>query len=437
MFKKLFGTDGIRGTWGGKISSELAFDIGKAVAIIFERENETNTIIIGKDTRLSCDTLESALIAGITSMGTNVIVLGVVPSAVVPFSIISKKANAGVMITASHNPAEHNGFKFFNGNGFKISEEQENHIEHIIANSCDYVGTTYDKLGKITRSRSSVRKYVKFIREELKVCKKTKICFDCANGCASEIIKEIFRGYDYMLFNSTPNGLNTNLNCGANHIEELKKIMEVGDFDIGFSFDGDADRVRVALRDGKIISGEDIIYLLTKYNNLTSVVTTKMSNMALYNALEKEDIPCFIVDIGEKAVLTGLLENNVLLGGENNGHYMLLNKITSCDGIFIAAQILSVYETNETLKTPFEPYYQIEKAIPVKNKNDVMKNKTLLETIDLCESLLMENGRILVRASGTEEVIRILVEGENTTLVTKIVCTLIESVKSVSNISNI
>lgn len=142
----------------------------------------------------------------------------------------------------------------------------------------------------------------------------------------------------------------------------------------------------------------------------------------------------FYLDIGEKAVLTGLLENNVILGGENNGHYMLLNKITSCDGIFIAAQILSIYETNDTLKTPFEPYYQVEKAIPVKNKNDVMKNTTLLETIELCETLLMENGRILVRASGTEEVIRILVESEDKILATKIVCTLIEAVKSLSNI---
>ena len=143
-----------------------------------------------------------------------------------------------------------------------------------------------------------------------------------------------------MCFNSFPNGLNTNLKCGANNIEEIKKIMEVGDFDIGFSFDGDADRVRVALRGGKMISGEDVIYLLTKYNNIQGVVTTKMSNMALYNALEKEDVPCMIVDIGEKAILTGLLEFNAIFGGENNGHYILLNKQTTSDGLLFAAQIL-------------------------------------------------------------------------------------------------
>lgn len=429
MFKKLFGTDGIRGEWGKKISPELAFDIGKAVSIIFERENESNTIVVGRDTRLSCDVLEAALISGITSMGTHVIILGVVPTPVVPFSIALHKANAGVMITASHNPAEHNGFKFFNGNGFKISEEQENHIEHIIANSCDYVSTSYNKLGRVVRSRAAVKRYVKFVRDELKVCKKAKICVDCANGCASEIIKEIFKGYDLMTFNSVPNGLNVNLNCGASHIEELKKIMEVGDFDIGFAFDGDADRIRVGLRGGKIILGEDIIYLLAKYNNLTSVVTTKMSNMALYNAFEKEDIPCFIVDIGEKAVLTGLLENNAVLGGENNGHYMLLNKMTSCDAIFISAQILSVFEINHTLNTPFEPYFQLERAVPVKNKNEIMRKALMKEKIDICESILGEAGRVLVRPSGTEEVIRILVEGEDKARVIEITNVLIETVQ--------
>lgn len=433
MFKKLFGTDGIRGLWGEKISSELAFEIGKAVSVIFKREGETNTIIVGRDTRLSSETLESALIAGITSMGTNVISLGIVPTAVVPFSIACHKVNAGIMITASHNSAECNGFKFFNGNGFKISDEQENYIEHIVANMSDYVNTNYKNLGKIIHSRASVKKYAEFIRDELKVCKKTKICFDCANGASFEIIKEIFKNYNYMCFNALPNGLNINLKCGANHIEELQKIMEVGDFDIGFSFDGDADRIQVALRGGKIISSEDIMYLLTKYNNLTSLVTTKMSNMALYNELEKEDIPCFIVDIGEKPILEGLLENNSLLGAENNGHYILLPKITSSDGIFIAAQLLSIYEINNIFKTPIELYFKIEKSIPVKNKNDVMKNSLLLQTIDNCESLLMENGRILVRASGTEEVIRILVEGENINLIKNIADELILNVQLLAN----
>ncbi len=431
MFKKLFGTDGIRGIWKNQISPELAFDIGKAVAIIFERENETNTIVIGKDTRLSCDTLETALISGIMSMGTNVILLGVVPTAVIPFSITYYKANSGIIITASHNPGEHNGFKFFNGNGFKISEEQENHIEHIMANSCDYAIKNYNNLGQITRSRASIRKYIQFIKDELKACKKIKVCFDCANGCASEIIKEIFKEYDCTFFNCYPNGLNTNLKCGANNIEEINKIMEVGDFDIGFSFDGDADRVRVALRGGKIISGEEIAYLLTKYNDLTSLVTTKMSNMALVNLLEKEDIPCIIVDIGEKAVLTGLLENNAVLGAENNGHYILMNKTTSSDGILVAAQIISIYETNNNLETPYSPYFQLEKSIQVKDKENVMKNPSLLKTIELCESLLAEKGRILVRPSGTEDVIRILVEGEDSLLPTDIMQTLITTVQNI------
>lgn len=433
MFKKLFGTDGIRGKWKDIISPELAFDVGKAVAVVFKREGEINKLIIGKDTRLSSDTLESALISGITSMGANVINLGIVPSAVIPFAIKYHKANAGIMITASHNPKEHNGFKFFNGNGFKISEEQENHIEHIIANSCDYICSNYDQLGTIIHSRNAVKKYIKFVRDELKVCKKTKVCFDCANGCASEIIKEIFKGYNCKYFNNSPNGININFKCGATYVEELQNIMKSEDFDIGFSFDGDADRVRVALKGGKLVSGEDIIYLLTKYNDLKSVVTTKMSNMALYNALEKEDIPCFISDIGENYILSSMLENNSFLGGENNGHYILFNKTTSSDGIFIASQILSIYETNKYLETPFEPYFQLEKAVPTKNKMDIIKNPSLQKTIDICESFLPENGRILVRASGTEEVIRILVEGENKNLVTKITENLSNVIENLAN----
>lgn len=429
MFKKLFGTDGIRGILGDKISSELAFDIGKAVAIVFKREDETDTFVVGRDTRLSCDTLESGLIAGITSVGANVILLGVVPSAVVPFSIKHHKANAGIMITASHNTSEYNGFKFFNGNGFKISEEQEDHIEHVISNSSDYFSVKFKNLGRITKSRVSVRKYVKFIRDELKLCKKTRVCFDCANGCASGIIKEIFKNYTYMSFNSLPNGLNINANCGANHIEELQKIMEVGDFDVGFSFDGDADRVRVVLRGGEIVSGEDITYLLVKFNNYSSVTTTKMSNMALIHALEKEDIPCFITDIGEKAILNTMLENNSRLGTENNGHYLLLDKTTSSDGILIAAEVLSVYETDNSLAVPFKPYHQLEKAIPVKNKNEIIRNCGLLKTIEICESLLFEDGRILVRPSGTEEVVRILVEGEKPQIVEKVMKKLEEAVE--------
>ena len=166
MQKKLFGTDGIRGIWKEDITPELAYEIGKAVSIVFERENEENLIVVGKDTRLSCDCLTTALCAGITAMGTNVILLDVVPTACVPFSIRYHKANAGIMITASHNPAEHNGFKFFNGNGFKISEEQEDHIEYIIDHNYNYTLAKYNKIGRVVSSRKSVKEYVNFIKKK-------------------------------------------------------------------------------------------------------------------------------------------------------------------------------------------------------------------------------------------------------------------------------
>ena len=420
MYKKLFGTDGIRGQWGDVITPELAFEIGKAVAIVFKREDEENSIIVGKDTRLSCDVLEASLISGITSMGTNVIKIGIVPTAVVPFSISYYKVNAAIMITASHNPASHNGFKFFNGNGFRISDEQESHIEHLISNSSDYVCAPYNKIGKIITSSSSVKEYIKFIKSEIKTNKEYKIIFDCSNGASSEIIKKIFKNFNCEYISSKPNGLNINEKCGATNIENLIEKMKDGKYDVGFSFDGDADRVRIVVGNGNLICGEDIIYLLAKYNKSKSVVTTKMSNMALINQFEKEGIKCEVVGIGESYVINGLLETLSSLGAENNGHFILLDKGTCSDGILVAVQILNMLDIRKNLDVPFKKFSQFEKAVRVSNKKDILKNTFIKEKIELCESLLAEKGRILVRASGTEDVIRILVEGEDSGLVNEI-----------------
>lgn len=420
MKNKLFGTDGVRGIWKEEITPELAYEIGKAVSIVFERENENNLIVVGKDTRLSCDTLISALVAGITAMGTDVIILDVVPTACVPFSIKYHKANAGIMITASHNPAEHNGIKFFNGNGFKISEEQEQHIEYIISNSSDYVLKNYYQLGRITHSRKSVKEYINFAKKQLKTCKKMKICFDTANGCASEIVKEIFKNFDIAVYNCAPNGLNTNLCCGANNIDILQKYMKTADFDIGFAFDGDADRVGVVLKGGRVLSGEEVIYNLSKFYSGEKIVITKMSNMALYNLLKKEGVDCIITDVGEKFVLKAQLENNINLGCENNGHYTMLDMSTTSDGILAAVRLLTIFSCCGNLEFDYKPYYQLQKNISVKNKFEIMNSSNFKKTLDVCESLIMENGRILVRPSGTENMIRILVEGEDKKLVNEI-----------------
>lgn len=431
MQNKLFGTDGIRGIWKEDITPELAYEIGKAVSIVFERENEENLIVVGKDTRLSCDCLVSALCAGITAMGTNVILLDVVPTACVPFSIKYHKANAGVMLTASHNPAEHNGFKFFNGNGFKISEEQESYIDYIISHNYNYVLTRYNQIGRISSSRKSVKEYINYIKKQLKPCKKLKICFDTANGCATEIVKEAFKAFDYTIFNGAPNGLNTNLACGANNIEVLAEYMKSADFDIGFAFDGDADRVGVCLKGGKVLSGEEVIYFLSKYYSDENIVITKMANMALYNLLKNEGKECIITDVGEKPVLNALLENNLQLGCENNGHYIMLDLTTTSDGILSASRLLSMMSCLGELKSNYKPYYQIQKNIVVKDKQYVMQSSSLKNTIDVCDSLIMESGRILVRPSGTENLIRVLVEGIDKKLVDEIMDTISKTIETI------
>lgn len=431
MQNKLFGTDGVRGVWKENITPELAYELGKAVAIVFERENEENLIVVGKDTRLSSDCLVSALCAGITAMGTNVILLDVVPTACVPFSIKCHKANAGVMVTASHNPAKHNGFKFFNGNGFKISDEQENHIQYIVENSFDYTLSDHKLLGKIIHSRESVKEYINFIKKQLRPCKKLKICFDTANGCATDIVKEAFKSFDIKVFNDVPNGLNTNLACGANHIEVLSEYMKNEDFDIGFAFDGDSDRVGVCLKNGRILSGEEITYFLSKFYLNQKIVITKMYNMALYNLLKSEGTECVVTDVGEKPILTALLENNIKLGCENNGHFMMLDLTTTSDGILTASRLLSMYSCLGEFKSKYKPFYQVQKNIEVKDKNYVMNSTNLKNAIDVCESLIMENGRILVRPSGTENIIRVLAEGEDKKLIDEIIDKLIKVIDEI------
>lgn len=420
MLKKYFGTDGIRGKFGKEITPKLAYEIGRAAAQVFNRENAENVIIVGKDNRLSSASLESALVSGITAMGTNVILLGVVPTAVVPFSIPFHKACGAIMITASHNPSTDNGFKFFNGNGFRISTEQENRIENLLAHKTRKI-KPYNELGNVITKRESVENYIKMVRHELKNgTENIKVCIDCANGASSELAKEIFSGCSCQFISSKPNGTNINDSCGAIHLENLKNELKSGNFDLGFAFDGDADRVRVVLGNGNELSGEEIIYLLAKYNNFKSIVTTKMSNIALSIQLEKENIACNTVGIGENEVICGLLETKSLFGGENNGHYLFLEKGESSDGLIACAQLMSIFALTKNFNVPFKLFPHFESAVHVKNKNEVMESKNLENKIELCESLLGENGRILVRASGTESVVRILVEGEDEKLIAEI-----------------
>lgn len=420
MLKKYFGTDGIRGRFGKEITPKLAYEIGRAAAQIFNRENAENVIVVGKDTRLSSALLESALVSGITAMGTNVILLGVVPTAVVPFSIPFYKACGAIMITASHNPASDNGLKFFNGNGFRISTEQENRFESLLAHKTRKI-EPYNELGRIIPKTESVENYIKMVQYELKNgAENVRVCIDCANGASSQIAKEIFSGCNCKFVSSSPNGVNINDCCGAIHLENLKNELKKGEFDIGFAFDGDADRVRVVLGNGKELSGEEIIYLLVKYNKFKSVVTTKMSNIALSIQLEKENIVCNTVGIGESEVIRGLLETKSVFGGENNGHYLFLEKGESSDGLISCAQLMSIFALTKNFNIPFKLFPHFESNVCVKNKTAIMESVSLENKVELCESLLGESGRILVRASGTENVIRILVEGEDEKLINEI-----------------
>ena len=240
----------------------------------------------------------------------------------------------------------------------------------------------------------------------------------------------MFKHYKTTIYNYSTNGLNANLACGANHIETLQNYMESNEeFDIGFAFDGDADRMQVVLKGGQILSGEEVIYFLSKYYKNQKIVVSKMTNFGLYDLLSKEGIKCVTCGIGEKNVMNTLLENNLHLGCENNGHYTLLDKTPTSDGILSAIKILSIFATRGNLNCKYKPYYQITKNIKVKDKNFVMKSSLLRNCLDVCESLISDMGRILVRASGTENLIRILVEGKNKKMVDEIMEEISKTIK--------
>ncbi|MFA6860653.1 MAG: phosphoglucosamine mutase [Clostridia bacterium] len=442
MFKKLFGTDGIRGLYPEEIDSSLAYAVGMAVATTFSLFPEKTNIVIGKDTRESCLELEKALSDGITSMGMNATMIGIVPSGCISYLTERKDFAAGVMISASHSKSDYNGIKIFAANGFKISDELESKIEQLVSISSTLIKTT--EFGeKIVDSKAS-DDYEKFIRQNLPQKISLKIAIDCANGASSQLAKKIFSGNNFSFVFCEPNGKNINEKCGATNVFSLSEFVVKNNFDLGLAFDGDADRLFAVDEKGNIIDGDMLIFALAcwlKEKNLlakNTVATTILSNCALPYFLNKNSISCLQAEVGDKAVVNKMLKENLCFGGEQSGHIVFLDKMKTGDGLFSASMVIKMIEEKKqpasVILGQLKRFPQIQINVPVNknNKSLILKSEKLAQKILEVENELCGNGRVLIRASGTENVIRVLVEGENDKEIKKLAEVLADLVKQIS-----
>ncbi|MFA7068139.1 MAG: phosphoglucosamine mutase [Acidaminococcaceae bacterium] len=426
---RLFGTDGVRGLANAELTPELAFRLGRAAAIYFGRQTNIPKIIIGRDTRLSGTMLEAALSAGICSAGGNAHLLGVMPTPAVSFLTEKLKANAGVVISASHNPFEDNGIKFFSQTGHKLPDTVEDEIENIVARPINYEKTpTGSSLGRVIEEKDKSAIYIKHIVECADYrLNGLKIVMDCSNGANSEIAPAILSalGAEVIPIFNEPNGININNGCGSTHLEALqKKVVECG-ADAGVANDGDADRCLVVDEMGNVLDGDQIMLIcaleLMKEHKLKDnvLVTTVMSNIGLHQAMKKYGGKCVTTSVGDRYVLEEMIKNGYKLGGEQSGHIIFADYAKTGDGILTAVKLLgAMANNNQTLSQMgalMQIFPQILLNVRVKDKHGWEENESIKQITEYYKQELGENGQILVRASGTEPLIRIMAEGPNQT----------------------
>lgn len=422
---RLFGTDGVRGVANVELTPELAFKLGYAAAKYFGREVSCPKIIIGRDTRRSGQMLESALAAGICSAGGNAHLLGVMPTPAVSFLTSEVKANAGVVISASHNPFEDNGIKFFSQTGYKLPDAVEDEIAAIVAAPIDYTqAVSGSSVGQIIHEKDLSALYIKHILSTAYAkLNGLKIVMDCSNGANSEIAPVILRslGAEVVAIFNEPNGININNGCGSTHLEALqKKVVEVGAH-VGIANDGDADRCLVVDENGEAMDGDQIMMVcaleLMKRNKLhdNMLVTTVMSNVGLHQAMKAHGGKTVKTAVGDRYVLEEMLKHNYSIGGEQSGHIIFSEFAKTGDGILTAVQLLcAMVRNNKSLSEMsgvMTKFPQILLNVRVKNKNGWEEKAAIQEVIKKYQEELGENGQILVRASGTEPLIRIMAEG--------------------------
>lgn len=425
---RLFGTDGVRGEANVTLLPEMAYRLGRAATIYFGKESdEQPLIIIGRDTRISGEMFESALTAGICSAGGRAMLAGIIPTPAIAYLARKHKAKAGIVISASHNPFHDNGIKFFGGDGYKLPDAVEDELEaivHQLETDDNYPRPTAEHIGHIEYRTDLLNQYMEFV---LSTCKErfdgVKVVLDCANGAAYEAMPKILRrlGANVKVIHALPNGTNINDGCGSTHLESLQKAVIENGADFGIAHDGDADRCLCVDEKGQVIDGDHILVMcamdMMKEGKLpyNTVVTTVMANIGFHQAIKKAGGRAEITKVGDRYVLENMLKNGYKIGGEQSGHIIFTDFSTTGDGLITALQVLSSLKRSgrkaSDLTALMTTYPQLLVNVKVATKEGWETNEAIKEAIAEGDKELGENGRILVRPSGTEPLIRVMAEG--------------------------
>lgn len=451
--QRIFGTDGVRGIANKELTPELAYKLGKAGAYVLTETAHKPKILVGMDTRISGDMLESALVSGILSIGAEAICIGVIPTPAVAYLTRKYKADAGVVISASHNPVEYNGIKFFNGSGYKLSDALEDKIQYIIES--DFKGISVPlgaQIGrKIVETEDALKNYVDFAKSTIDIdLKGLKVVLDCANGASYITSVRAFEelGAEVKVINNNPDGININNNCGSTHPEELMRTVVEEGFDLGLAFDGDADRCLAVDENGNLINGDFIMAIIGKnlkdegklYKN--TVVVTVMSNMGLDIALKKEKMSTVKTKVGDRYVLEKMKEEGYKLGGEQSGHIIMLDYNTTGDGLITAFQISSIVKKSGKKLSQLAsmmknlPQVLANAKVPNDKKGIYEEDKEIVEKIKEIRERLDGCGRVLIRPSGTEPLVRVMLEGEAQGEIDQIARNLAELIQRKANLSS-
>lgn len=423
---KLFGTDGIRGVANETLDAKLAYRVGQAAALSLSDASGTKpTVVIGKDTRISSDMLEGALVAGLTACGCNAILLGVIPTPAVAYLTVYLHADAGVVISASHNPYEHNGIKMFSSEGFKLNDELEAQIEELILREGELPVKTHGEIGQVMSGSFAAEYYLDHLASTVKMLKPLRVLIDCANGAASTTARYLFGRFplDVSYMNDKPNGVNINNDCGSTHMQALCAAVTEGGYDLGIAFDGDADRCLTVDERGQIIDGDRMMAVcaqaMTETGSLRGggFVATVMSNIGLHKYCQENNLRLLCAAVGDRNVLELMRKEGMRLGGEQSGHIIFLDHMPTGDGQLAALQFLDILGRSgkraSELASAVRQYPQLLENVRVTSnaqKEAIMQAQSLQAAIAAAQEKLGENGRVLIRPSGTEPLIRVMVE---------------------------
>ena len=426
----LFGNGDVRGVANTELTPDLAFKLGRATSYVLGKNNEKPVFLIGKDTRISGDMLEDALSAGFMSTGANVIKVGVLPTPAIAYLVQAYGADAGVVVSASHNPFEYNGIKFYNGKGFKMDDAFEDEVETILLRDIEMdTHISGSRIGKCLDADDEAEdKYAKYLESTIDVdIKGVKLVIDCANGSSYRVAEKVFRdlGADVTVIGNHPDGININDKCGSTHPQQLQKEVVERNAFMGFAFDGDGDRLISADEKGRLIDGDKLMcicaQMMKQRDELpeNKVVSTVMSNAGFLKYLSKEGFNLEITSVGDRYVLDKMLEEGAMLGGEQSGHIIFRNHATTGDGILSGLQLLQALilsgKSASEASDEIEIFPQVLKnaMVRIENKSKFTKDADISEAIDEIKEELGENGRVLIRPSSTEPIVRVMIEGQD------------------------